>query len=507
MDGTIDLPLEIRNQPGSSDHFVQFYETDKFLIKSLSSFIGYTIKAGEGAIVVATEEHRAALNLRLQEMGIDVEAAIRAEQYIEADAAELLAKLMIDDWPDAESFTKTVEPLIIKAKDGRGHLRIFGEMVALLWASGQSNAAIRLEELWGELQARHKFTLFCAYPINGFSGQSSSQSLAEVCNIHSSIIPTENYIWLDSPKDCLRTILELQQKSKSLQAEMVDHKKLESILAAIVASSSDAIISKTLTGHIISWNKGAEKIFGYTALEMIGQHISTLIPPDRYDEEAKIISEIKQGHPIGHYETVRQRKDGRLISVSLSVSPIKDSTGTVVGASKIARDISERIEMEAEHLRLLEKEKEANLVKDQVISKLEEAQKELARMAAIVESSHDPIMSLSLDGIIQSWNKSAQKLYGYEVKDICGRHISTLFPSEYISDIPKLLMPINRGETISDFETIHSTKVGTLLQVALTVFPVKDGKGEIISSSIIARDLTERKYIERERAKLLSLGH
>ncbi len=113
-------------------------------------------------------------------------------------------------------------------------------------------------------------------------------------------------------------------------------------LAAIVAWSDDAIISKSLDGVIQTWNRGAEKLFGYTAAEAIGQPVTMLIPPERFDEEPSILERIRRGEPIDHYETVRRRKDGSYIDVSLSVSPLVDSRGIVVGASKIARDITER---------------------------------------------------------------------------------------------------------------------------------------------------------------------
>lgn len=117
-------------------------------------------------------------------------------------------------------------------------------------------------------------------------------------------------------------------------------------LAAIVEFSDDAIISKDLDGTIMSWNRGAEKLFGYNAEEIVGQPVLRLIPPDRYNEEPGILERIRRDEPIEHYETVRQRKDGSLVEISLSVSPIKDSNGKVIGASKIARDITDRKEAE-----------------------------------------------------------------------------------------------------------------------------------------------------------------
>ncbi|MBS3652574.1 PAS domain S-box protein [Pseudaminobacter sp. 19-2017] len=112
--------------------------------------------------------------------------------------------------------------------------------------------------------------------------------------------------------------------------------------AAIVQSSDDAIFAKSLNGTITSWNRGAERLFGYSAEEIVGKPVAALIPPDRHDEEPNILSRIKAGDAIDHYETIRRRKDGTLVEISLSVSPIRNPEGRVVGASKIARDITER---------------------------------------------------------------------------------------------------------------------------------------------------------------------
>jgi PAS domain S-box-containing protein len=118
--------------------------------------------------------------------------------------------------------------------------------------------------------------------------------------------------------------------------------RLATLLASIVESSDDAIVSKNLDGIITSWNKAAGRIFGYSASEAIGQPITLVIPQDRQSEEVEILTRIRRGERIDHFETMRQRKDGSLIDISLSVSPVKDANGIVVGASKIARDITQQ---------------------------------------------------------------------------------------------------------------------------------------------------------------------
>jgi two-component system, chemotaxis family, CheB/CheR fusion protein len=135
-------------------------------------------------------------------------------------------------------------------------------------------------------------------------------------------------------------------------SDRVQADQVKQHLASIVASSDDAIISKDFDGVITSWNAGAQRIFGYTAEEVIGKPITILMPPDRCGEEAEIIGRIRRGEHIDHYETVRQRKDGRLLDISLTVSPMRNSEGRIIGASKIARDITERKHAEARQVLL-----------------------------------------------------------------------------------------------------------------------------------------------------------
>jgi PAS domain S-box-containing protein len=142
-------------------------------------------------------------------------------------------------------------------------------------------------------------------------------------------------------------------------AEPDDRDELRSRLAAIVDSSDDAIVSKSLDGVILSWNRGAERIFGWTAAEAVGRHITFIIPTDRHDEETEVLARIRRGEMIDHYETVRVTRDGRMVDISLTVSPLRDGTGRIVGASKIARDISERRRIEDERQRLLVSEQQA----------------------------------------------------------------------------------------------------------------------------------------------------
>jgi len=244
--------------------------------------------------------------------------------------------------------------------------------------------------------------------------------------------------------------------------------EIQQRLAAIVESSDDAILSKDLNGIIRSWNRGAQRIFGYTADEIIGKHISTLAAPGHLDEIPKILERIARGERVDHYETKRKTKDGQIVTVSLTVSPIRDSTGTVIGASKVARDITGQ----------------------NAISELQQ------HLAAIVESSDDAIVSKDLDGIIRSWNRGAERLFGYRADEIIGKHISTLAAPERVDEIPDILDRLKRGERVDHYRTKRKTKDGRILTVSLTVSPVRDAAGRIIGASKVARDITEREAQE-----------
>ena len=246
----------------------------------------------------------------------------------------------------------------------------------------------------------------------------------------------------------------------------------QALLAAIIATSDDAIISKDLNGIVQSWNQSAERIFGYTAEEIVGKSITILFPPERLNEEPKILERLQRGERVDHFETVRIRKDGIPIAVSVTISPIHDGNGKVVGASKIARDITQSTELEG-------------------------------KFKAIVASSDDAIISKDLNGIVRSWNQSAERMFGYTAEEMIGKSITVLFPPDRLDEEPKILEQLRRGQRVDHFETIRVHKDGRILDVSVTISPVKDPTGRVIGVSKVARDVTSIKRILREREELL----
>ncbi len=252
-------------------------------------------------------------------------------------------------------------------------------------------------------------------------------------------------------------------------------------LAAIVDSSEDAIVAKDLNGVVTDWNKGAERLFGYTAEEMVGRSILTIIPPELQHQEPWILEKIRAGERIEHFETQRVRKNGERVEVSLTMSPIRDAAGRIVGASKIARNVSERRKLEAARLFL----------------------------AAIVESSDDAIVSKNLDGIITSWNAAAERLLGYKAEEIIGESVLRIIPPELHYEEPGIISRLKAGQRIEHFETRRRRKDGQLIDVSLTVSPIKNDRNEVIGGSKILRDIRERKAAEAaimEREKFAAAG-
>jgi two-component system, cell cycle sensor histidine kinase and response regulator CckA len=251
--------------------------------------------------------------------------------------------------------------------------------------------------------------------------------------------------------------------------------------AAIVQSSDDAIISKTLDGTIQSWNPSAVRIFGYASEEIIGRSILLLIPPELHQEERDVLARISRGEHVPHFETIRRHKDGALLSLSVTVSPVRDASGTIVGAASIKRDISAS----------------------------RRAAETSARLAAIVESSEDAILSKSLAGIVQTWNVAAERMYGYTPAEMIGRSIYTMVPDELQREEEDILARVGQGEHLAHYETIRRRRDGNLVNVSLTLSPIRDPGGRVIAASSIQRDITDRKRAEetlRQAAKMEAIG-
>jgi PAS domain S-box-containing protein len=330
------------------EHFAQVYEDDAVLLDAVTGYVRAGLDAGAAAIVIATAAHLDALRHRLCDASVDCERAVESQQLILIDAQQMLDRLLrATQMPQRDAFNEHVAPLVAQARKRFGRVVAFGEMVSLLWRAGNLDGAILLEDYWNELAHKIGFTLFCGYQLQDCGRAEHVVPFDAVCDRHHRMIPAESARLYS--QDPLRVIARLQQRAFTLEQEMQIGRQAEerlAQLAAIVSDSDDAIVSKSLEGIIRSWNAGAERIFGYSAQEAIGQPITLIIPPQHLDEEREIIAKIRAGERVDHFETIRVTKSGRLLPISLTVSPVRNARSEIIGASKIARDISERKRVE-----------------------------------------------------------------------------------------------------------------------------------------------------------------
>ena len=236
-------------------------------------------------------------------------------------------------------------------------------------------------------------------------------------------------------------------------------------MAAIIEHSDEAIIGKTLDGIVTSWNSAAERMYGYASEEMIGRSIDLLSPVGTTEEIRSILARIKDGHHVASLDTVRIRKDGRALTVSMSVSPIHAPDGKVVGASAIVRDVTEvRLAYEAAQ-----------------------------RMALVVESSGEAIITSTLDGNITSFNPAAERMFGYGKDEVIGTSVGLLSPKSQGAVTRALVAKIAAGRRTENLETVGIRRDGTEFPVLLTASAIRDKDGAVVGIGAIVRDLTEQK--------------
>ncbi|MDF3059693.1 MAG: putative two-component sensor histidine kinase protein [Rariglobus sp.] len=253
----------------------------------------------------------------------------------------------------------------------------------------------------------------------------------------------------------------------------------DAFLASLVNSSSDAILSKDLNGVITSWNRGAELIFGYTAAEAIGKPITLIFPPERYNEEPRILERIMRGERIEHYETVRRRKDGSHIDISLTVSPITDANGKIIGASKVARDITEQ-------------------------------RREEERLRVTLSSIGDAVVSTDKEGRVVFLNAVAEQLTGWRSADAIGRPLESVFRIVNEATRCAVASPVEKvlqsGVTVGlANHTILIARDGAEHPIDDSAAPIRNRAGELIGVVLVFRDASERRSAELAALRLAAI--
>ena len=286
---------------------------------------------------------------------------------------------------------------------------------------------------------------------------------------------------------------ELEQRSRALaqeaerrtaaEAKLQQSTERLSGLAAIIESSKDAIIGTNPEEAVTTWNPAATHLFGYKEAEAIGQPISFLIPSERIAEEQAVRERLRKGESVDPFDTVRRRQDGGMVDVSVAISPIKDGTGRIIGASNIIRDITPQ----KQALAALER------LRQELEQRVAERTASLAQAQAIIESSDDAIIGATSEGLITSWNSAATRLLGYTAAEIMGKSLSLLIPPDRVEEELQLLTRIERGQRVANLEAGRVRKDGHLIDMAITISPIKDVSGKVVGVSKIARDITDRK--------------
>jgi PAS domain S-box-containing protein len=328
--GKLEL-LRQRNYQLGDDHVVYFYQESDSLLEALSDLIGPSLGAGKAAIIISTKVHREGLQKRLTARGFDLQKATNQGKYVELDASDILSKIMVGGMPDGPRFFETVGGTIARTKallkGPNSEIVAFGEMVSLLWTEGNSEAAIRLEQLWNELAKKHAFSLRCAYPAGNFHREKNAEPLMRICAEHSEVV------------------LEEGDKSFTTAENKIALRRSEERFRMLVDAVQEyAIFMLDTHGHVSTWNNGAERIKGYANSEIIGKHFSVFYPQeDIQSGKPQRGLEIAAKEGRAEDEGWRIRKDGSRFWANVVITALRDEDGRLIGFGKVTRDYTEKV--------------------------------------------------------------------------------------------------------------------------------------------------------------------
>jgi len=385
--------------PFPGDHVVKFYENEGLLVDAVAHFTAAGLAAGEPVLLVATDAHRLTFLERLRRNQCNVDTAIASGQLVLLDAQQTLFRFMVGNEPDWTRFQDTIEPVLEACRSGRdgSRVRVFGEMVDLLWRGGNHAAAIRLEDLWSELARQQSFTLLCAYSMGNFYMPGDGELFDQVCGRHTHVIPPDGTA--ETVRSLKREVEQRKQleralrealRTRVLQARGIEETSSQDAqrFRLLIESVKDyAIFMLDPEGRVASWNVAAERIKGYRAEEILGEHFSRFYPP----EDA---SKCKMGLEIaardGRFEDEgwHVRKNGTRFWANAVVSRMVDRSGKLIGFAKVTRDLSQR--------RLLEEERIARVSLERVLEEQKKIDELLEQLIGVV--GHDlrsPLSSIS----------------------------------------------------------------------------------------------------------------
>jgi len=346
------IPREQATCGDYEGHVVQFYTDDDFLFDVLATYVGTAVAMGDAAVVIATDAHQVGLEQHLAARSIDVSGAVKQGRFLRFGARETLHEFLVNGKVDEELFRARMDGVLRQARRATrkkgSRIAVFGEMVALLWAEGKPEEAIKLEQFWNKLAERHLFNLVCGYPITGFDRERHIEPFLQICSQHSSVIPSESYIGLESEDERLRRVASLQQRAQVLEKELALRVSEQQLHLLVEAVQDYAIFMLDTEGYVKSWNAGAERIKGYKAAEIIGKHFSVFYPEEDL-RNRKPWWELELAARDGRFEDEgwRVRKDGSRFWANVIITAVRDHKGNFVGFGKVTRDFTERMRSES----------------------------------------------------------------------------------------------------------------------------------------------------------------
>jgi PAS domain S-box-containing protein len=661
-----------------SGHIVQFYEKDDFLIDRLADFLSEGYRQGEAAVAVATRAHREALMPLLPE-----EMQADSARFLMLDAEETLEDMKEgDELPDQERFHDFLEDILSRVETGGKPVRLFGEIVAFLWDSGEHDKAIALESLWEREISGRRLRVLCAYPLRSFQGMRHQESFRHICDRHTEVFPSES---LASPAmsqaERLRAMAALQQRAldlerqaREMERQLEDLRQLNSMAARLgnldtLEETLEQLLRHALTVYgaekgMISlatedgsglrpgakvgfgedflrlvefvpvgkgscgrslalgrpvivedvdvdpafegWREAARSA-GFRAvhsvplldragkvLGVLAAHFPAPYRPSRREvefaavyarlaadslEQARLREETRrqteqrrqaeeglreqaraleilnrtaarlasehdaeailqavadggreiagaafgaflppalEGRGIVRHDDVTRSPEylgsgprrgmppGHHPVRSYLAVPVVSRTGSVLGGLYFGHPEPARFTRRSEDL-IVSLAGQAAVAIDNAklhaslteeLARRQRSEESARHFAAIVKSSNDAIVSKDLESRVLSWNKAAEAIFGYDEAEMIGRSITVLFPPHLQDEESLILARIRRGESIEHYETVRRRKEGTLINVSLTVSPILDDAGNVVGASKIARDITDRKRIE-----------
>jgi PAS domain S-box-containing protein len=477
--------------PEHRSHLVQFYEDEETLVRAASRFIGGGLRAGDRVCVFATAGHWQAFVDELDASAVD--CALLGGQLVFVDARAALAEIFVDGAIDPLRFKARVAPALRPSEKGQ-HVRIYGEMVDILWREGRSDAALRLEELWSEAAEVQPFTLLCAYVMGNFHRSDGRACLAEVCARHSHVLPAE----------IADDLGDLRERAHALESEIVQRERLEHALrAAIVereAARAEAFAERTRLADVLKEapvavavvraddrrievaNTRCEHLLGRANLA--GRHLSEAFPELAEGEPARIVEQVLvTGEPFRH-EGIALRLGGKELALALHAVALRNGAGAIDTAIVVLVDVSEQMRMRWHAAR-------ASAASEERFKLLVASVREYA------------IFMLDPQGYISTWNEGARRIKGYEADEIIGRHFSCFYPAEVArSGKCEHELGVATAEGRFEEEGIRLRKDGTQFWANVVITALRDEHGTLLGFAKVTRDLTEKRRAELERRRL-----